>query len=112
MKIRNCSRCGGDHDNVETMELAQPFAPPECAPIVWTRWAPCPTNGQPIMVAVTEDADIGAEIPSGEESFAAALPVVYQVFCERRVDARDSGLTELSAFESTVREFFGKWKPT
>lgn len=106
MKITNCSRCGGDHDDLEALELAIPFAPPECAPITWTHWAPCPTNGQPIMVSVRDEADLSTEIPSGEEVFANAIPVVYQVFRERRYV-----VSEQSAFESTVREFFGKWRP-
>lgn len=118
MKVVGCARCGGDHD-VTPRKLVQPFAPPECAPVVWTHWAPCPTNGDPIMVIVGDDVaareDDGL---TGSKRFENALPIVYQVFCERRAaPAKAEGragstyLEEVAAFESTVREFYGKWKP-
>jgi hypothetical protein len=49
--VRCCARCGGDHDQVRFQRMARAFAPPEAAPIVWQHWAPCPTNGDPIMQA-------------------------------------------------------------
>lgn len=49
--VISCSRCGGDHLAVRFAPLDRPFAPAEAEPIVWTRWAPCPSNGQPIMQA-------------------------------------------------------------
>jgi hypothetical protein len=108
MRVRNCSRCGLDHDDL----------------------ALSPTNGDPIMVMLKNDDDANGEIPSGLQALEDALPVVYQVFCERRTantrrriaatrpdlaSFGDSLLPgdddELEAFKSTVREFFGKWKP-
>lgn len=49
--VINCARCGGSHSQVVFRPLARPFAPVEAAPIVWERWAPCPTNGDPILQA-------------------------------------------------------------
>lgn len=119
ISVENCSRCGGDHDVVELSKLSMPFAPPECAPIAWTHWAPCPVNGQPIMVMIAAAAEIepGRVVPSGTGQFNAALPIVYQVFLERRTAIARAAVVgsniddEWLAFESTVREFFGKWKP-
>lgn len=48
-----CARCGGDHRSVEFRRLARAFAPPEAAPIVWGFWAPCPSNGDPILQSRT-----------------------------------------------------------
>lgn len=46
-KIIHCARCGGDHENVDTKPFAQPF---RLGVDTWTHWAPCPTNGDPILV--------------------------------------------------------------
>jgi len=63
-----CSRCGGDHRAVRFEPMARPFAPAEAAPIVWSHWAPCPTNGQPIMWAMktTETLAACADDDEGE----------------------------------------------
>lgn len=53
MKISQCARCGDDHDDVEPKLMAQPFAPPEADGLAWTHWAPCPTNGDPILFMIT-----------------------------------------------------------
>lgn len=50
INIGCCSRCGGDHRAVEFRPLAQPFAPPEAGGLAWTHWAPCPTNGEPMLL--------------------------------------------------------------
>ena len=81
MQVSNCARCGGDHD-VEPKKLERPFAPPEAAPVVWERWATCPTNGDPIMIATRND---GATLendftPHGTQQFEDALPIVFRVF--------------------------------
>ncbi len=51
-----CARCGDDHRAVRFEPMARPFAPAEAAPIVWSHWAPCPANGQPIMWAMKTTA--------------------------------------------------------
>lgn len=56
--IRNCARCDGDHDQLVFKKLSRPFAPREAAPIEWTHWAPCPTNGEPILMRVEEDRTV------------------------------------------------------
>ena len=54
MRIVRCARCGGDHDDVVPQPLDHPMAPPDITPrLVWSKWAPCPTNGQPIMFEVS-----------------------------------------------------------
>lgn len=55
-QIVGCARCGGGHERVEARRMAQPFAPPEAGGLVWTHWVPCPTNGDPILIMVEEDA--------------------------------------------------------
>lgn len=57
MKIRDivdCVRCGGFHRELEAKPLTKPFAPEEAFPVVWTHWATCPTNLEPIMIVKTE----------------------------------------------------------
>lgn len=107
MRIEHCARCGGTHDDIDFKSLAQPFSPPEAAPVVWSKWAPCPANGEPIMMSVVDRAT-GEEIVAkhGSAYFEEVLVVVYQVFQQRR-----ESLGEAEAFASTVREFYGKWKP-
>lgn len=58
--ITGCARCGGDHEHVEARRMAQPFAPAEAGGLTWTHWAPCPTNGDPILIMVTADASPGS----------------------------------------------------
>ena len=65
--IKHCSRCVEDHAAVEMRELKRPFAPPEANGIEWTHWAPCPTNGEPILFIVTEggSSDVMPGTPVG-----------------------------------------------
>lgn len=53
MNIRKCARCGEDHDNLVFFALTRPF---ETTTLNYRYWAPCPTNGQPILCAVYEDS--------------------------------------------------------
>lgn len=48
-----CARCGGDgHVRLTFQSLTIPH---ECAPgEVMTHWAPCPTNGEPILLGFVE----------------------------------------------------------
>lgn len=50
-KVSNCARCGEDHENMTFAQLERPMTPDDVSPpITWTHWAPCPTNGQPILM--------------------------------------------------------------
>lgn len=53
--IKGCARCGGDHGEVIASKLSIPFAPPEARPVVWTHWFPCPSNGEPVLLVVTDE---------------------------------------------------------
>jgi len=44
--VKHCARCGGDHDEMKFTRLSHPSAE-------WTHWAPCPTNGEPLMLQIT-----------------------------------------------------------
>lgn len=46
--VEVCARCGDSHSRLEFHALERPMAPAETT-VMWTHWAPCPTNGQPIM---------------------------------------------------------------
>lgn len=50
-KVRNCARCGGDHNELEWEELERPIEDNDG--IEWTHWCPCPKNGQPILCRMT-----------------------------------------------------------
>ena len=41
--IRKCARCNGDHDDLE-------FRPFDLPARKFTHWAPCPTNGEPVLM--------------------------------------------------------------
>ena len=43
--VQTCARCGDNHDLVRFSQLTNP-----CGGL--THWAPCPTNGEPIMLAI------------------------------------------------------------
>jgi hypothetical protein len=51
-RIVDCARCGGEHEGIKAEILSRPITPPGTEQI-WTHWAPCPANGQPILVRVT-----------------------------------------------------------
>jgi hypothetical protein len=55
-KIVSCARCGEVHENVETKRLTQPVYKDDSSTVLYSHWAPCPTNGEPILVV---------EIPNG-----------------------------------------------
>ena len=55
--ITKCARCHGVHEYLEAKELERPFAPEDCAPLRWTHWVACPTNGEPILIALTSPSN-------------------------------------------------------
>lgn len=68
--LKNCSRCGGDHQAVVAKPLTIPVAPPEAGGLAWSHWFPCPTNGEPIMVSVRETDSkiaVGRELADNPE---------------------------------------------
>ena len=50
--VRNCARCGGEH-MVTFREFTNPLVVPG-APVELTHWAPCPANGEPILMRFTD----------------------------------------------------------
>lgn len=57
VSVTACARCGADHADLEFRALERHFAPPEASPIVWTHWAACPTNGDPILLSASPAED-------------------------------------------------------
>ena len=59
--VRGCARCGDNHELVGFRPLTNP-----CVGL--THWAPCPTNGEPIMLAIVPDEDCppNRELTGGE----------------------------------------------
>ncbi len=58
--IRGCARCHGPgHENVEWKPLTHPIEDSDGTE--WTHWAPCPTNGEPILMRVHRIANEVAE---------------------------------------------------
>lgn len=53
-RVTGCARCGGSHEDVIARRMVRPFAPAEAGGLTWTHWAPCPTNGDPILIMVTD----------------------------------------------------------
>ncbi len=47
-KLANCARCGFDHDKPITFKmLKRPMGD-------FTHWAPCPNNGDPIILKIED----------------------------------------------------------
>jgi len=54
--IRGCARCDGDgHEDVLWQPLTFPIEDTDGTS--WTHWAPCPTNGEPILMRTFEVPD-------------------------------------------------------
>lgn len=105
MKVVNCARCGGEHD-VNPITFARPFAPPEAAPVVWSKYAVCPNTLDPILISECERGyAVDAVLENGAEEFDEALDVTFAAF------ARMVRLgPERDAFKAVVRELFATWK--
>lgn len=50
VKISNCARCGGTHEDLEFAELSRPMVEAK-----HTHWAMCPTVNEPIMLRIVEE---------------------------------------------------------
>lgn len=50
--IKHCARCGQDHNKLGFDKLTYPIEDSDGT--LWTHWAPCPANGEPILLKVTE----------------------------------------------------------
>ena len=48
--VKDCARCGKDHKQLVFTSLTRPGPRHNF-------WSPCPTNGEPIMMVVTTDAE-------------------------------------------------------
>jgi hypothetical protein len=56
-KFINCARCGLTHEMLDFKELAQPVLDPNITArevALYTHWAPCPTNGEPILLVESQ----------------------------------------------------------
>lgn len=51
-----CARCGEPHKNVTFKPLARPMPNEPSEP--FTHWAPCPTNGEPLLCRFKPPADL------------------------------------------------------
>lgn len=118
ISFKSCTRCGCEHTGLEPRRLARPFAPPEAGGVVWTHWAACPTNGDPILVAIDDTASDDsalADLPSGADRFEDAVEWCYWRFDALRAgpDRKDAGLwpmAERDAYKSVLRQFYAKWR--
>lgn len=56
-QIKNCARCGEDHDLVEFSKFKKPI--PEHVSVrkmkMWTHWAMCPKTNEPILLLVKSE---------------------------------------------------------
>jgi len=46
VEVDGCARCHGEHGEIDFLELTNPI---DVGDAMMTHWAPCPTNGQPIL---------------------------------------------------------------
>jgi len=54
--VVGCARCGGVHYDLEFKLLTFPME--DSSGLVWTHWALCPTNGEPILLRIQVDESI------------------------------------------------------
>ena len=47
--LRKCARCGSEHSDIEFEALERETFDR------FTHWAPCPNNGQPVLIALCEE---------------------------------------------------------
>lgn len=52
--IKNCARCGKDHEQLIFHLFTEPVRVGD-GDIQYTRWAKCPTNGEPILMRYESD---------------------------------------------------------
>jgi hypothetical protein len=69
VNVSECSRCGGDHIGVIVKVMAIPHAPKNANDQVWNYWAPCPTNGDPMLFQVEPEVvlvpiEVPVEMPA------------------------------------------------
>lgn len=50
--IQNCTRCGGNHENVVFSRFTQRPHKDNGAMIEWTHWAMCPKVEEPILARI------------------------------------------------------------
>jgi hypothetical protein len=50
--VKNCSRCKGEHIDLEFEKLDHSTEVPGFVPIEW--WASCPTTSQPIWMSIVD----------------------------------------------------------
>ena len=60
--VANCARCGGDHKGLEFCELGRPM---NDGGTVWTHWAKCPDNCEPLMLRIQFEDDAPEEPADG-----------------------------------------------
>lgn len=54
ISFKNCARCGQEHQALAIQKLAQPvFMDEPSKEVLFNYWAPCPTNGDPVLVLKT-----------------------------------------------------------
>jgi hypothetical protein len=65
VSVRDCSRCGLDHEHLDLKKMARPHSPPEAGGLARTHWAACPASGDPVLVMVYDEPGGGAVPPGG-----------------------------------------------
>lgn len=55
--VLNCARCKDDHEKLEFHRFTHPIVDTDNT--VWNFWAACPGCGQPILLRVEEEHQIG-----------------------------------------------------
>jgi hypothetical protein len=48
--LKNCARCGENHDQPIVFQPLTQCVLNDAEDVIYTHWAPCPTNGEPILL--------------------------------------------------------------
>lgn len=54
-KVRNCARCGRDHE-MDFYEFSED--PIDCDGVVYTHWGYCPNTNEPVLLRVLDEENV------------------------------------------------------
>lgn len=87
--IRNCSRCGGEHPELEAHDFTRPVEINGIPP--FTRWATCPTNGEPLLLgtSVVSEETVERLVFGSAEDAEEVRPLVDEIVLRRDIELTD-----------------------
>jgi hypothetical protein len=80
--LRDCPRCGHDHENIEILKFSRPVIDPSPSdptdPCQYHYWATCPSTGEPIPLKSRNKEDIYMPMAARTEDIALAAYKIWE----------------------------------